>query len=416
MKGTVHKRITRKGATVWAFQLDLPTGEDGKRRRVTKSGFRRRSDAQDALDEEKRIRSLPASEPAPDPAAGITFADLMTRWLDEQGPRRCQPKTLERYRQLSTYIVREIGDKPLSQVRTFMLEMAFNRLRESGGKEGRPLSITTVGHIAGLVRVALKAAVRWELIENNPAREVELPTIGARREPKALDFGQTERLLAKLKGHWLYPISVLAAATGCRRGELLALTWSDVDFFDRVVWISKSLEQTEAGLRIKLTKSEKPRRIGLSPFAMEALRDQKRTQEGFREMFGKDYGPGNLVFTTPTGGYLAPDSVTAKFCLMAGKLGFKGVSLHSLRHSHASQLLSAGVKLPVVSKRLGHASPQVTSRIYSHALEPDEIAAGNTWEIEYQKASREAAEKARAERSAAHGSASDTVSDVSDNK
>lgn len=98
-------------------------------------------------------------------------------------------------------------------------------------------------------------------------------------------------------------------------------------------------------------------------------------------MFGPDYRADlDLVFCDPAGDYLRPDSVTAKACLIARKAGLKGVGLHSLRHSHGSQLLSAGVPLPAVSRRLGHSSPYVTATIYSHALAKDELAAAEIWD------------------------------------
>jgi integrase len=88
----------------------------------------------------------------------------------------------------------------------------------------------------------------------------------------------------------------------------------------------------------------------------------------------------NLVFCGPDGDYLKPDSVTAKACLIAKKAGLKDTSIHTLRHSHGSQLLSAGVPLPTVSKRLGHSSVHVTATVYSHALAKDERAAADAWE------------------------------------
>lgn len=98
-------------------------------------------------------------------------------------------------------------------------------------------------------------------------------------------------------------------------------------------------------------------------------------------LFGAAYQTAlDLVFAGPDGDYLKPDSATAAACLLASKAGLKGVGLHSLRHSHASQLLSDGVPLPTVSKRLGHSSVNITAQIYSHAFRQDEIDAASTWE------------------------------------
>lgn len=98
-------------------------------------------------------------------------------------------------------------------------------------------------------------------------------------------------------------------------------------------------------------------------------------------MFGPDYRTDlNLVFATPYGNYLKPNSVTAKVSLYARKLGFpKGVSMHTLRHTRGSHLLSMGVPLPTVSKRLGHANTPITATVYSHALEKDEQGSAEAW-------------------------------------
>lgn len=104
-------------------------------------------------------------------------------------------------------------------------------------------------------------------------------------------------------------------------------------------------------------------------------------------MFGPDYRTDlDLVFSNPQGNYLKPNNVSSKACQIARRAGLgKGVSMHTLRHSHSSQLLSAGVSLPTVSKRLGHTDPSVTARIYSHPMPKDDVTAAEKWEAQYQK-------------------------------
>jgi integrase len=87
-----------------------------------------------------------------------------------------------------------------------------------------------------------------------------------------------------------------------------------------------------------------------------------------------------LVFCRPEGGYYSPDRVGARVSELMKSAGLEGVSLHSLRHTHASELLSKGVPIPTVAKRLGHANANVTLSIYAHALEADEVAAAKIWE------------------------------------
>ncbi len=89
---------------------------------------------------------------------------------------------------------------------------------------------------------------------------------------------------------------------------------------------------------------------------------------------------------TPDGSYIRPDTVTKAVRRIAKKAGLKDVSLHTLRHSHGSQLLSAGVPLPAVSKRLGHTNVYVTATVYAHALTSDESTAAEKWESAMKRA------------------------------
>jgi integrase len=155
----------------------------------------------------------------------------------------------------------------------------------------------------------------------------------------------------------------------------------ELDSEPPVISVSKSLEQTKAGLRIKTTKNRRARRFKLPKRAVEILRAHFAKQDDARKLFGPDYRCDlDLVFAAPDGAYLRPDSVTAKVSLLARKCKLAGISLHSMRHMHGTQLLAAGVPLPVVSKRLGHSSVKVTAEVYAHALEKDELAAADAWD------------------------------------
>jgi integrase len=172
----------------------------------------------------------------------------------------------------------------------------------------------------------------------------------------------------------------MAAATGCRRGELLALRWTDIDLSTGLLSVSKSLEQTKAGgLRVKSTKSEEPRELGVPEWAFEVLKEHRAEQDHDRVLFGAKYADNNLIFCQPDGSYYSPDRLGARVVEAMRKVGLDRVTLHSLRHSHASILLSKGVPVPVVSQRLGHADQNITLSIYSHALPADMKAAAKIW-------------------------------------
>jgi integrase len=127
-----------------------------------------------------------------------------------------------------------------------------------------------------------------------------------------LDKEKLRALFDRARGTRLYPLVVLASATGCRRGELLALEWSDLDESTSEISVSKSLEQTKAGLRIKSTKSEEPRHFSVPEWALEVLRAHRQEQQRDRQLFGPDYEDHNLVFCQPNGAFYSPDRLGAR--------------------------------------------------------------------------------------------------------
>ncbi len=375
MQGTITKHSRKDGKISWGYYFRGGRQENGKWKQVTKSGFKSKREAQDDL----RIGLAQHAAGAVAVRDPRTFSEFFDYWMKEYAGHRCSPKTIEAYGQQGAYAKRCFGDVAIYALQSMRIEQSINQLRARGGKNGRPLSVKTVRHIAFVINASLETAVRWGLLQTNPMKRVELPE-AEKKEASALDKDSLGRIFAGAKGTRLYPLLVVAAATGCRRGELLALLWTDIDFESGVLTVNKSLEQTKAGLRVKSTKSKKSRKFAIPQFALDVLRGHQATQNHDKELFGNDYDDRGYVFCPPEGGRYCPDRVTGRVSEFLRDLGFpKGVSLHTLRHSHASELLSKGTPLPTVSKRLGHSSPTVTLQIYSHALEADEVAAAKIW-------------------------------------
>ena len=157
-----------------------------------------------------------------------------------------------------------------------------------------------------MIRTALGAAVKLELLSRNVAAAVDSPKVEA-DEVEILTAHQIAAVLDALKGSRLYPIAALALATGCRRGELCALRWSDVGA--RVVKVERSLEQTRAGLRFKGPKSKNGRRsVSLPPFAVSMLDAHRREQLELRMKLGMGKPvPDALVFCDHDGKPIAPN-------------------------------------------------------------------------------------------------------------
>jgi integrase len=266
----------------------------------------------------------------------------------------------------------------------------WNRLLERGGhhrrtKQPRPLSAKTVRNIAGVVSSAFARAIRWGLISTNPVTNSEPPRV-KKHYGIALTAAQQSIVFEVASGPWCIAAFLeLAAALGARRGEVLALRWSDIR--DGRATISRSLTQTKQVLEFKGTKSERPRVVKIPASALATIEAHRKRQDEFRRQFGPDYRADlDLIFADPDGTPLKPDSVSATVSLLFRRLKLpKGTSLHSLRHTHTSHLLANGVPLPVVSARLGHSSVRVTAEIYSHMINGQDDEAASQWDDFQQK-------------------------------
>jgi integrase len=136
--------------------------------------------------------------------------------------------------------------------------------------------------------------------------------------------------------------------------------------------------------------------------AIDGLETHRQWQEHNRRRFRCTYRNDlDVVFADTHGNYLRPGSVSRAVSRMARNAGLGSAGLHTLRHSHGSQLLAAGTPLPVVSRRLGHSNVYVTATVYSHVLAGDEVKAATAWEQAMRSATTSASVQAASVPSAA---------------
>ncbi len=219
-----------------------------------------------------------------------------------------------------------------------------------------------------LLRAALQQAVRWQLLARNPADAVDPPR-PPKTEMKALTEAETAALLRVAEMSNLYLPILVAVVTGLRRGELLGLRWSDIEFGTGETSVQRTLEQTSEGLRFKEPKTQKASRtVTIPAIAVDALKAHKVHQAERRLMLGPAYEDHGLVFARDDGSPWPPDTFSTAFAVLIRRSSLPHVRFHDLRHSHASQLLRQGVHPKVVSERLGHSSVKTTLDIYSHVV------------------------------------------------
>jgi integrase len=373
----VYKRKYQSGTVLWFYKFSPPGSIRGTLP-VRAFGFATKRGAEDAeaqrrVDEQQKF-DLAKAGVGLTAAIPKTLAMLLDEFLREHAEKKLAPKTVERYREQAGCLDPALLSMRLADITPLHLSREWGRLIECGGrtrrdKTPRPLSAKTLRNIAGVVSSAFLRAVKWGLVTSNPVSNSE-PPVPKKHEGMALIPSEQTLLIRSATGIWCLPMFLhLTAATGARRGEILALRWSDIHDGREVV-ITRSLTQTRQVLMFKSTKTEKPRRVGLPESLLPPLATHRHEQDKFRQQFGSDYRIDlDLIFANPDGTPLRPDSVSSSVSLLCRRLGLpKGASLHTLRHTHGSFLLADGVDLATVSERLGHSSVRVTADIYSHAL------------------------------------------------
>ncbi|HNX15628.1 MAG TPA: tyrosine-type recombinase/integrase [Oscillospiraceae bacterium] len=253
---------------------------------------------------------------------------------------------------------------------------------EKGGNV--KLAPRTVLHYFRLISTILNAAVKDDqIIDSNPADRTR-PPHSVRKEAEYLDDIQSIHLLELLEEE---PIKyttaiILLLFLGLRRGELLGLEWSDINFSNRKVSIHCT-SQYIAGKGI-ITKEPKTsssvRTIKLSNICFDQLQTYRVWQDEQRLSFGNQWHETNRLFTTWNGLPMHPDSLSGWFKDFIKRSGLPNIHLHSLRHTNATLMIASGIDIRTVSRRLGHAQTSTTMNIYTHAIQSADAKAADKLE------------------------------------
>jgi integrase len=369
MRRTGHIRQRTPGS--WEIRYSLGTDPaTGKRRIVTATV---RGDRRTAEKELRRLlRTLDTGEHV-DPTR-MTVREWLSAWLASIR-EEVSPKSHERYSEIvENFLAPELGALPIVKLAPAHIGMAYAKWATGGRRDGKQggLSPRTRRHIHRILKTALGRAVEQQVLARNPADAFRkrLPKV-ERRRMVTLTAEQAARLLGAIKHTRVYRPVLLALATGMRRGEILAVRWRNVDLERATIRVVESLEQTKGGmLRFKAPKNEKGRAITLPAFAVEELRRLKREQGEELLALGIRQSGETLVCARADGDPHQPRSLTHEFTYLIRRLKcVPRVRFHDLRHSHATQLLLAGVHPKVAQERLGHSTISTTLDLYSHVTE-----------------------------------------------
>lgn len=360
MRGHVRERSPGK----WAIVLDVPDVETGKRRRKwhTFHGTKRQAETECA----RLIAELDGGhyvEPAK-----TTVREYFITWLKHE-KANVAPKTHQRYEELLLKNVAPVlGAVTLNKLTAARIDSAWSKLLQSGRRDGKGgLSPRTVHHCRRVMLTAMDQAVRWDLLKKNPVALTRPPKV-ERKEMEAYTAPQTAVMLDDLRKSRVFVPALLAALCGLRRGEIIALRWKDVDLHSAAISVTRSAEQVGTEVRYKETKSGKSRTVALSSTVIEELKRHRLAQAEEQLKIGIRPGDDSFVIAQVDGSPLKPVSLTHEWTRLLAKTDLPRIRFHDLRHSHATQLLAAGVHPKIASERLGHSTIGITLDLYSHVM------------------------------------------------
>ena len=288
----------------------------------------------------------------------LRVGPYLLRWLDEVRPPRLAPSTWKKHESVvRCHLLPKLGHVRLSDLSVADVRRYLALL---------PLDPQSARHHRATLRRALADALRDGLVTRNVAALTEAPVM-QKAERSYLTASQVRLLIDEARDERHWPLWVVIVTTGLRVSEALGLAWSDVDLEARTVTVSRQLARVDGQWVRSKPKTRKSRRtVPLTPQGVEAFAEQRRRQDAER---GEHPRPiDGLVFTTTTGAPIHSTNLLPPFRAMLVRLGLPRVTLHDLRHTSATMMLTAGVPIPVIADILGHSTVRVTADLYAHVV------------------------------------------------
>mgnify|MGYP003700002787 CR=1 FL=1 len=362
MRGGVRKRGKK-----WYYYYDVVIGD--KRKRIERVGGNTKREAEEAL--RKALDALETGYIAP---TKTTLSDYLNDWVENFIKVMRKENTYVLYKKMvSMYISPLIGSVQLKDLQPYHIDYMINELAKVN------LSNTTRQLIYRVLHSALERAVKLRIIKENPCRYVDGP-----KKDKFIANVLTEEEYYKILGlldintyndYLFYLILQTELELGLRKGELLGLEWRDIDFHENLVIIRNNMVVIDGRIAVNTTKTEESMRtLYISDELKELLKNHKKRQIENRLKYGEHYQKNiidgieyDFVFTQENGKHIHPIWLNKKLRNLIKQAGInKRIRFHDLRHTNATFLLSQGVDLKTIQKRLGHARIQTTFDFYSH--------------------------------------------------
>ena len=366
MRGSIRQRGKK-------YEIVVTIGTDpitGKRKQKTKSGFIRKKDAEKALrswltelDEEQYVES-----------SKETLAEYLEYWFAAHYQKRIKETTAASRRYMMQKHLTDknpVAKKKLAAVTTFDIDSLYNQ------KIDEDYSPNYIRKIHQMLNQAFEQARKWKKVGSNPVADASPPAL-KKEEMNIWSYKELHTFLNHCEEEWHKLTFLLAVYTGMRRGEILGLKWSAIDFSRKVIDVKQALVYVPGkGYTLSTLKTKNARRqIPISPQVMEALLSHRKKQDELKSLLEDHYDKQDLVICTHFGTPQDPQNILRVMKRIIEVSKVPAIRFHDLRHTHASILISEGVDLVKVSKRLGHANAKITLEYYAHLMpnEDDQVA------------------------------------------
>lgn len=381
MRGSIQKREGKRGIS-WRIVVDIGIDpKTGNRKQKVETLQGTKADAQ------KRLREILTSldKGIYTDAGKMTVSEYLQKWF-EGHKRDLSPSTARRYAGIiHQHLIPALGQTLLNKLTPLHIREFIDKEMKEGRKDnkksvGSGLSSASVNYEYRVLHNALSEAVALELLYRNPADSIK-PAREEKKEIVVLSEKDISTLLNGVKDTYIFMPTFIAIYTGMRLGEILGLTWANIDLSQGLITVRQSSCQVKSAQpEFKTPKTSNSKRtIDISPAVINVLKEHKKLQSELQFSAGPSWNNYNLVCCLQNGYPINPPSLSSYFRQVTGKLGLN-ISFHGLRHTHASLLLKAGIPAKVVSERLGHSTIAITMDIYSHVMPGMQKEAANKLE------------------------------------
>jgi integrase len=351
--------IEQRSPGSFRLRYNGPSDAVGKRKQITETLRGSRRDAERLLRE--RLSTVEnGSYITPEKQ---TVGQFLAKWLDTYAATNVTPKTVQGYRQIISCYASPLAHHHIQALTARHIQGVYSSMLDRG------LSANTVDHLHKVLHRALATGVKWGILVRNVSDAATAPRI-VRKELKMWDVATIQRFLETAKTSRYRDFFHVAVLTGMRRSEIAGLQWANVDLVNGRIGVVKTLQRIMGkGLVVGQPKTARSRRsIALSPDTIALFHEIRGRQIGRQTDAAEIWQNTGYVFTQADGRSVDPDAITKDFANLVKSASLPHLTVHGLRHAHATLLLESGVNPKVVSERLGHATIATTMDIYSHVL------------------------------------------------